>query len=90
MKNNDNITKEKEIKLLRNEIYGLVIERDTLVKINQQLHDNLETLRNDNLQLIEQIALMHDNKTCQYRMILSPADAALVRELTGTKGDTND
>lgn len=52
---------EKEIKLLKKELYGLVNERNTLVKINQQLHDNLEALRNDNLQLIEQIALKHDN-----------------------------
>lgn len=66
MKNNDNITKdvesisyeealEKEIKWLKNELYRLVNERDTLVKINQQLQDELEALKNDNLQLIEQI-----------------------------------
>lgn len=33
----------------------LMSEKDALVKINKQLQDDLETLRNDNLQLIEQI-----------------------------------
>jgi hypothetical protein len=99
MKNN-NITKEvdsisyeealeKEIKWLKNEIYGLVNERNALVKTNQQLHDKLDALRYYNLQLLEHIGLMHDNKTCQYTMILSPADAALVRELTVTKVENN-
>lgn len=32
-----------------NELYRLVNERNALVKINQQLQDSLETLRNDNL-----------------------------------------
>lgn len=46
---------EKEIKWLKNELYRLINERNALVKINQQLQDNLEALRNENLQLIEQI-----------------------------------
>lgn len=61
MKNNDNITKdvesisyeealEKEIKWLKNELYRLGNEHNALVKINQQLQDNLEALRYDNLQ----------------------------------------
>ena len=59
----------KEIKRLRSELYEadkkivslmvdndrLVSERDTLAVINRQLHDDLEKLRQDNLQLIEQI-----------------------------------
>jgi len=59
----------KEIKRLRSELYEadkkivslmvdndrLVSERDALAVINQQLQDDLENLRQDNLQLIEQI-----------------------------------
>ena len=60
---------QREIKRLTNELYKadkdnvglridndrLLSERDALVRINQQLQADLETLRNDNLQLIEQI-----------------------------------
>ena len=60
---------QREIKRLTNELYkadkddvGLRIdndrlmgERDALAKINRQLQADIETLRNDNLQLIEQI-----------------------------------
>jgi len=52
----------KEIKRLRDELYkadkkvvGLLVDNDALVKINRQLQDDLEMLRSDNLQLIEQI-----------------------------------
>lgn len=41
---------EKEIKWLKNELCRLINGRNALVKINQQLQDNLEALRNDNLQ----------------------------------------
>lgn len=46
---------DKENVGLRIDNDRLMSERDALVIINQQLQADLETLRNDNIQLIEQI-----------------------------------
>lgn len=46
---------DRELKIAYQRIELLVAERDALAKINQQLQDEVEKLRNDNLQLIEQI-----------------------------------
>lgn len=46
---------DRELKIAYQRIELLVAERDALAKINRQLQDDLDKLKQDNLQLIEQI-----------------------------------